>query len=330
MWDIVGHEWAVDMLRRAIVTQRIAHAYLLTGPTSIGKTHLARQFASALNCTGESRPCGECRACMRTRSGTHPDVTLVEPDGARVKIDQVRDLRRDLALSPVEGRWRVCIVSDFQTATVEAANALLKTLEEPPSRVVLILTAADASLLLPTIVSRCQVIALRAVPANQVKDALVRRYELAPDTAGLLSRLSGGRVGWAVRAATDPGLVEARTQRLADLLVTLGEGRAARIATAERIAKLADLDEVMRLWQTVWRDVLLVGAGLENLIVNLDLAHELRVLAQRFSLIDAERAVRDIESLLVSLQRNVNARLALEVMLLGWRQVEMAVPQAPH
>ena len=330
MWDIIGHEWAADLLQRAIKSDRLAHAYLLTGPASIGKTHLAWQFAAALNCTGDVRPCGECRACTRTHLGSHPDVSVVEPDGARIKIDQIRDLRRDLSLSPVEGRWRVCIVSDFQAATVEAANALLKTLEEPPSRVVLILTSTDASLLLPTIVSRCQLVSLRAVPPGIVEDALVTRFDQDPASAALLARLSGGRVGWAVRAATDPSLVATRRQRLDDLLRTIGEGRAARIRTAEKIAKLADFEEVLRLWQTVWRDVLLVGTGLESLVVNLDLARELRVLADQFPPIDAERAVREIESLLGQLQRNVNGRLALDVLLLGWRKARLAVPQAPH
>ena len=200
MWGTIGHEWAAEFLRRAIDGQQVAHAYLFTGPANVGKTHLALEFASALNCTGDAPPCSSCSVCRRTAEGTHPDVTLVEPDGDRIKIDQVRGLRRQLALSPHEGPWRVCIIAEFQAATVEAANAFLKTLEEPPSRVVIILTATDASLLLPTIVSRCQTLALRAVPMERIECALVEQWKESEDRARLIARLSGGRVGWAIRA----------------------------------------------------------------------------------------------------------------------------------
>lgn len=324
MWSTIGHEWAIEFFRGAIEKQQVAHAYLLTGPVSVGKTHLALELASALNCAGDDPPCRSCSACRRTAQGTHPDVALVEPDGDRIKIDQVRGLQRQLALSPHEGPWRVCIIADFQAATVEAANALLKTLEEPPSRVVILLTATDASLLLPTIVSRCQILALRAVPVERIERALVELWQEPEDRARLVARLSAGRVGWAIRAAKDPSVLAHRQRCIDELLSLMQRGKAARIRTAEDLSKDGSLAEVISVWQTWWRDVVLVRSGCRELVVNLDYSDALNRFAGHCDLAEAESHVRDTESALQRLDQNVNARLALEVLLLGWPQVRLS------
>lgn len=323
MWTTIGHEWAVDYLRGAIQSQHISHAYLFTGPANIGKAHLAREMAAALNCLGDTPPCGTCDACIRTKEGTHPDVTLVEPEGRRLKIDQVRELQHTLSLSPVEGRWRVCIITDFQQATTQAANALLKTLEEPPSRVVLLLTATDADLLLPTIVSRCQVLALRTVPLARLEEALCEHLDGQEKRARLIARLSGGKVGWALSAIEEESRLETRREHLETLLNLLGQGRAARIQAAEDLGKAADLPEIIKRWQGWWRDVLLVSSECEDLVVNIDFIESLRETAEQYAFTEAEEAVRDLEATLEQLDRNVNARLALEVLLLSWHQIAL-------
>jgi len=320
MWQTIGHEWAVALLRRAIETHRMAHAYLFTGPANVGKTHLAREVAAALNCTGDSPPCGSCGPCLKTARGVHPDVSLLEGGDTRIKIDQIRELQRHLALSPYEGRWRVAIIADFETATVQAANALLKTLEEPPSRVVLILTATDASLLLPTIISRCQVLPLRGVPSQQIEQALADRWHERPDRAGLLSRLSGGRIGWAISAAENPSILAQRQRRIEQLLNLLGQGRAARIQAAERLNKREELASAIRLWRTWWRDIVLMCSGCEELVMNIDYLDALRQQASRYDLAGAEAAVRGAEAALLHLEHNANARLVAEVLLLSWKQ----------
>jgi len=317
MWQTVGHEWVVELLQRAIREGRLGHAYLITGPSSVGKSLLATEFAAALNCSAEAPPCGECASCRRTLRGTHPDVTLVHPDGERLKIDQVRALQYELSLSPREGR-RVCLIYDFEKATTEAANALLKTLEEPPPKVVILLMALDAALLLPTIVSRCQHLPLRQVSSEQIEEHLVRRLGLEPDRARLLARLSGGRIGWAIAAAQEPALLAEREERLAELVGLLDVGHAARIRAAEKLASSAELPRIIALWQTWWRDVMLVAAGCEELVTNVDAMDTLRLHASRRTVVEAERAMREAGATLVRLQQNVNARLATEVLLLGW------------
>ena len=154
-WQTVGHDWAVTLLRRSLAGGRVAHAYLFSGPPQIGKTRLALELAQALNCAQPDPPCGRCPSCLKIARGTHPDVRLVEGEGAggSLKIDQVRALQREAALAPYEGRYRVFILRQMDRATLEAANCLLKTLEEPPGHVVLGLTAVYPESLPLTIVS---------------------------------------------------------------------------------------------------------------------------------------------------------------------------------
>ena len=309
-------------LQRAVERQQIAQSNLFVGAASIGKTHLALELASALNCLDDAAPCGICGVCVRTAKGVHPDVTLVEPDGGRLKIDQIRALQHTLSLSPREGRRRVCIVTDFQTATVEAANAFLKTLEEPPARVVIILTATDAGLLPPTIVSRCQLLSLHMVSTQAIESALIERWRLDKERARLLARLAAGRAGWAIRAANDPSLLEQRKQRFTEWRELLPQGAAAKIRAAEKLSKQEDLMEIVLLWQTWWRDVVLFSSGCEDLVVNTDLSDTLGQLAGRYDLGQAQAALGGTVTTLQQFEQNVNPRLALEVLFLSWHPVQ--------
>ncbi len=318
MWQTIGHEWAIDQLRQSLAGGRVAQANLLTGPAGVGKTHLAWALAAALNCERAEPPCGECHACSLVRRGIHPDVTLVEPDGARLKIEQVRDLQHTLALSPVVGRWRVAILTEFEAATREAANALLKTLEEPPAHVVLILTSVDADLLLPTIVSRCRIIALRPVPEATIAQALRERCGMPAERAAVLARLAAGRPGWALRAAQDDTLLQARARDLDSLEEILLSTRLERIEAAERLAKRDDLGDLLALWQTWWRDVELTGLGCDDLVVNLDRKEVVTRTSSHVSTSQASQVMRGLARARARLLRNVNARLALEALLLRW------------
>lgn len=321
MWSVVGHEWAVALMRRSLVESRVGHAYLITGSPQIGKTTLARTFAQALNCTHPQvteRPCGACRACRLVRDGNHPDVQIIEPDGLYLKIDQIRALQHQVALSPVEGHWKVYILREMERATTEAANALLKTLEEPPSHAVLLLTASEVEALLPTIVSRCQPIMLRPLSRQTVEQALIERWQVSPERASLLARLSGGRLGWSVEASQKPSVLERRSQRLDELQELMGQGRAERFSCAEKLGRdPATLREVMSLWLTWWRDLLLLVHGSSATLTHQDRSEELHHLAEKLQVEQARQAVGAIRAAIQGLDRHANPRLTIEVLMLN-------------
>ncbi|MHB1316989.1 MAG: DNA polymerase III subunit [Anaerolineae bacterium] len=320
MWQTIGHSWAVEQLAASAASGHISRANLFTGHEHIGKFHLALEFAAALNCVGESRPCGTCVHCSRVAASSHPDLTIVQPDSGHVKIGQIRAMQHELSLKPFEARWRVAIITDMQTATEEAENALLKTLEEPPGQAVIILTAVDAGLLEPTVVSRCRVLALQPVPAQIIAQALVDRG-LDATVADEIARLSGGQVGWALEAAGSPKMVARHEQIVDQLLALLDQGYASSIAAAETLGRQSDLNEIVSEWQSVWRDVMLISAGCPDLITNRRYQDRLDRLAQRVGLRRAQRAAADTRAAMEQLEQNVNSRLAIEAMLLGWHNM---------
>ena len=317
-WPVVGHEWAVELLRHALAAGRAPHALLITGPPSIGKGTLARSLAQALLCTAEQKPCGTCRACRRVDSGNHPDMRWVEPEGDYLKIDQVRELTHQLALAPVEGHWQVAILDRFEMATAGAANALLKTLEEPPPNVVLVLLAQEAEALLPTITSRCQILTLRVLPRTTIERALVERWDVPQDQARLLSHMCSGRLGWAVTAATTPQVLERRTQRFDDLVKLLHSQRTDRFMYAEGLARQSTgvILEHLELWNSWWRDLLLLKTSSPVPLTNLDRQAELARMASQIDVTVIHSTLISLHNTMGQLTLNTNPRLALEILFL--------------
>ena len=259
----------------------------------------------------------QCRSCRKLISGNHPDIRIFDDENDLLKIDQIRELQHELSLSPLEGRYRVALLCNFERATSSAANALLKTLEEPGSSVVLILTASDVGSLLPTIVSRCQILTLRPLPDTELLAALQDHWAASPEQAELLTQLAGGRLGWAIRALTDDTFVERRTRHLDDLLDLLRMHRAERLAFAQAAGRDAvALKELLALWLTIWRDLLLLKSESKTKIVNLDWYESLQRIARQINLSQVNDMIVRLQTALLNLDRNVNPRLNLEVVLL--------------
>ncbi len=324
-WSMIGHEWAVGQLRQSLLNHRARHGYLIIGPESVGKETLARSFAMALNCLHKSekkRPCGECSSCQRILSGNHPDILYSQQDShtGALKVDEVRSLASKLALKPYEARHRIAILRDFDRAQPLAQDALLKTLEEPSPHSILILLAEDIGRILPTITSRSQTITLRPVAAREIALALRDQYGLDEAQSVLLAQLSGGRPGWAIRAADQPELLNTRIEGLDQLQALLGENRVGRFGAAEALSKdKAALITQLELWQTFWRDVVLLAEATNIQVANIDKQDYLSALAAYITpeeALKALRATRDVISTLSS--TNANVRLALEVMLLDY------------
>jgi DNA polymerase-3 subunit delta' len=211
----------------------------------------------------------------------------------------------------------VALLANFERATTSAANALLKTLEEPGPAVILILTATDPSSLLPTVVSRCQLLALRPLSQPVIFEALRSRWQVPLAQAELLAQLAGGRLGWAVGALADTDFLERRARRLQEWLDLLTMSRADRLAYAYDLSRDPNaVRETLALWLTLWRDLLLLQSGSAVKVINLDWQEKLQALAGSVSLEQVQEMVRRLRTALINQNRNVNTRLNLEVVLL--------------
>lgn len=203
--QIRGHLKAKKLLSRALANNRLSHAYLFSGPDGVGKAALAKKFAAQLLCQSPEgeKPCGCCPGCKKFISGNHPDFLCVRPDGAAIKIAQIRELKEALIYSPFEKGYRVVILEDVQTMRREAGNSLLKILEEPPADNIFILLGSAKETLLPTIVSRCQVIPFFPLsPADAAAVIAVHSPELSQEDAAILAALADGSPGRALTIQT--------------------------------------------------------------------------------------------------------------------------------
>lgn len=330
--SLIGHDWAVTLLQAAIQHGRVGHAYLITGPGQIGKTTLARTFAQALNCEAAEgqRPCGQCRTCQLIAADRHPDVRLLQPELSgrgkpTLKIDAIRDLQQGLSLAAYEARVKVAILRQFDAANLNAANAFLKTLEEPPNNVLLLLTANDADTLLPTIASRCRLLGLRPLPTELIAQSLTTRWRVPEEKAHLLAHLADGRLGWAVRASQDATILQTRAERLAQLEEALHGRYAARFDLAEKLARKPEqLPDLLRVWLSWWRDLALLAQAQQAghagaaAISNVDHAPSLARLAAQWPAAAIQASLKQTNLALWQLERNANARLVLEVLLLAY------------
>lgn len=339
--QFIGSAAAVRRLRLTLSDERQApvrcHAYLITGPSQVGKSTLARAMAAALVCTwpagreagaadvdpvgqspaAEPVPCGACRACRMVARGGHTDVRAVEAESGRrgVTIEQIRQLEHDAGLRPYEATRKAFIVAGVEAMTEAAANALLKTLEEPPTDTVLVLTAADVSQVLPTIVSRCREVPLRAVPAGEIEAALIGRG-VAAESAHVLARLAAGRPGWAIAAVADSDRVTDHAQRIDLLERLLSQPRRQRLPVAAEMGDAAAVKSVLDVWIGWWRDALLVQQDLPDLVTNAGRAEQLRHLGAGHPPEVLWRAMTRIQETRQQVDANVNVRLAVEALLL--------------
>lgn len=324
-WPVWGHEHAVAELRAAAI-RGPHHAYILSGFEHLGKSTIAKLFAMALLCTQPTSPgvpCFECRSCKRIdrkdgEQPIHPDVgvfdlerqsKMAEKSSASrnltLNIQTVREITSSLAMRPLESRYRVVIVDDVESMQETAQEAFLKTLEEPPSYAVILLLTTDAELMLETIRSRANTIHLQNVPTERIQAGLLTQGVDA-DQAGRIAELSDGLPGWAIRAASDPKMLEER--------VAL-QTEAERWIDAERYYQLA---EATRLGDAFGKD--------RASVINRLLAAQRQLRLRLISNIDASepdlaksvRALKSIDTCFRDLDSNVRPKLALQTMVLQW------------
>jgi DNA polymerase-3 subunit delta' len=331
-WNLIGHEWAAELLAKHISQGSVRHAYLITGPESVGRGTLALRFAQALNCNNPPAPgqaCQKCTACKRIERQQHPDLSLVEAEqvGGTLKIEAIRELLHWLALAPYEARYRVALLRRFEEASGEAQNALLKTLEEPNPQVILLLTAQNAESIFETIVSRCEVIRLHPVGAETLHKGLVAQKKVPDEQANLLAHIAGGRPGYALRMIEDENLLEERKTWISDAWTLAGAGRVERFAYAHKQTYLKEREYMLgylALWSSFWHDILLRCSGSAATLTNLDYTQEVEYLAKQLEPGSARRVVETIEQTMANIRRNINPRLAMEVLMLEMPRLKLS------
>lgn len=312
--EVIGQERAIEVLSRSIRLNRVAHAYLFHGIEGCGKKKSALAFIQAIFC-GRPDACGICPSCRRVAAGQHPDLHILEPDGAFIKIDQVRELQKELSFRPFEAPKKACIIDGAEKLNNASGNALLKTLEEPPGDAILILVTPEREAVLPTILSRCQGLAFQPLSLTAVEGELVRTG-FPPEAARLCATLAGGSLKRGIEIAEE-GMLAGRSSFLERVMGLTTGSIGALFTTCEELAADKErLPELLELLLSFLRDILIYRQTPEA-IANVDLEH---LVAQEAARLGEEQVAWLIEGLL-NLRRqlagNVNARLALEVFFMG-------------
>ena len=320
---IVGQEQAVEKLKRTLENNQISHAYLFEGEKGLGKKDIALKLALALNCTGDDRkPCNKCNSCIKMAGGNHPDVKIIEKDGI-IRIDEIRRIAGEMQLKPYEGRYKVYIICDADRMNIESQNALLKTLEEPPSYAVLILLTTRGDSLLPTVISRCQVIKLYPENPEVIKYYLIENKKIDERQAHMLAAFSGGIAGRAVELSDNPDFYYRREKIIEicnKLLTSSLFGVLEQIVFFEE--QRLNIEEILGLMINWYRDLLIYSETKNaDFITNIDKKEEIDFQAAKIDPVKIRDIIFIIEKSKSDLKSNVQFHLNMEVMLLNLREV---------
>lgn len=337
VWQVIGQTKAVSLLQHSLEMGSVAHAYLFVGPPHVGKMTLALNLAQALNCRAAERPCAECPPCQRIASANHADVQVIgltpntnsteAKSRAEIGIDQIRQMQHSASLPPFEGEYKIFIIEEAEFLSTEAANCLLKTLEEPVGKVVFILLTTSDALLPATVVSRCQRLELRPLATATVESALNRQWGIEPPRAELLARLSHGCPGWALSAVFDDSLLRQYGEEMDKLLGIINSDYEERFAYIVQLATQFTQDrrkvyQVLDWWVDYWRDLLLVKIGCREMVTNVDRLATLIEMAQGYRLAEIKAFVNSIRAAKGQLKQNANPRLVMEVLMLDMPRKE--------
>lgn len=323
---IYGQKRAVTLLKAGFKTGRISHAYLFYGPQGVGKFKTATVFAQLLNCEcpTEAEPCGLCSSCRKIASGNHPDLIVIKPDGASLKIEQMRALQEKVYFKCYEGKFKVIMIDEAHLLTVQAANSLLKVLEEPPAETVFILLADDLNKLPVTIQSRCQPLPFAYLDETVISKVLRELGKEVPPSLALVQ----GSLSKALEMAADDDYQQFEVKAKGVVTAIKKGGYQELFSWAEKLDQEKNLAETTLEWLLVlYRDrIVQLSTGGEDLPKGSGVRNSVADLRrENFSSVDLEgcfTAIEEINKAVYALKNNGNCRLTMEVLLLKLRNIE--------
>jgi len=311
--EIIGHERVIEVFRRSIRSGKTAHSYIFEGPAGCGRKKTAFALIQAIFCSNaDGDSCGACSACRKVSSGNHADIHVVEPlpDKRDISIDQLRELQHDLALRPYEAPRKVCIIEPAERMSLSAANSLLKTLEEPPGKAIIILLTENSDTLLATIRSRCQLIRFAPLSGENIK-LLLEKQGMDSSTAALLAQMADGSMQRAFEL--DDESLAGRREILLKHLASISLGKIATIfnASEELSGNREDVLETLDMLLSIYRDIIHLAAGCGD-IVNTAMRPALDSIAASLNLERALQTAGDVLDSRRAVQQNANVKLALD------------------
>jgi len=322
--EIWGQEKAINILKNALQSGRLAHAYLFVGPDGVGKRLTALNLGKTLNCLTPPNTddcCDQCSSCKKFQAGIHPDLIIIEPAGEMIKIGQLRDLQARLRFRPWEGKARICILEAAESMNEEAANAFLKTLEEPPADTYFFLITSRPHMLLPTILSRCQWVKFQSLTNEIIARLLIEKHSFTQDKAFFLAALGEGSVSRAL--AFSQRLEFSKRLEWLKMLDTLPIKSFKEIsAFSEEIARNEQINDLLELWKIWVRDLALYKIRAEKkenvklTLINHDLEEQIGQEAQKYSWPDLDFIFKRLVQGQKNVEYKVNPQLVLENLML--------------
>ena len=315
--DIYGHEKQTRILQRAMSRNRIPHAYLFYGMQGIGKRNTALVFAKALNCqAGQPDACGRCLSCLKADHRNHPDLKIIEPAGQSIRIQEIRELQEQMTFRPFDGGWRIFIIVDADKMNSVAANALLKTLEEPTPFNILILISSRPYQLPLTILSRCQLLRFNPLSREIVDRYLQERLSVSADTARLLAASSGGSIGRAI-AMNDEDYLSLRDKMIESMMGAQRQDPLRFFSIIQAFGQeRKDVLERLDILKVCFRDALVFKeTGMTHCLFNQDRVPEIQSFAGGYSAADLLKNIRTVDRAYRAIDQNANKSLTLEAMM---------------
>lgn len=330
-WPVIGHEPIIEFLQKSLVHDKVSHAYLFHGPEHVGKRFVAENLAFSLTCesfqkkTNYSVPCLNCSACQQSRKKIHPDIYYVASDqGKKISISQIRELEHKLSMHSFLTSYKIALIDQAELMTNEANNALLKTLEEPTQKTVIILIACNINLLPPTLISRCQIIKFNLVQTKKI-ESLVNQFKKVKKEIREIIHLAQGRPGLACLYIKNPGLIDEYKEYANNILEIFKKSTLVERFKIinEIIPKKNDPDSdiitlnIISIWLSIIRDLILIQVRNQDSIINIFNIEKIRLLSKKYNINTLRKSAIKLKEIEILIKQNINPTLALENLIIN-------------